>query len=119
VRDFRLEIPESAEILGIGVTVRRAGGSSNDAVDAGVHLVKSGITGSADRSTPIPWSGPELVDVEYGGEDDLWNETWSPADVNSEDFGVALSAAYTQAVGNGRAYVDIVRVTVHYRTTCE
>jgi hypothetical protein len=119
VRDFRLEIPETAEILGINVSVRRAGGTANEAVDAGVRLIKNGVMGSADRSTPTPWSGPELAEVEYGGVDDLWNETWSPADVNSEDFGVALSAAYTQTAGNGRAYVDIVYVTVHYRTMCE
>jgi hypothetical protein len=55
----------------------------------------------------------------YGGPEDLWGETWTPADLNSEDFGVALNAIYTDTAGNGRAYVDIVYVTVNYATSCE
>jgi hypothetical protein len=119
VTDFKFEIPEAAEIQGITVTVRRAGGSSDEAVDDGVHLIKGGTMGSADRSSPTPWSGPDLVNVNYGDATDLWNESWTPADINAPDFGVALSASYTQSAGSGRAYVDIVYVTVHYRAVCE
>ena len=119
VTDFRFEIPDAAEILGISVTVRRAAGGPNEAVDAGVHLIKNGVAGSSDRSLPMTWSGPDLVNVTYGGPTDLWNETWTPADVNAAGFGVALAAGFTQTAGNGRAYVDIVYATVHYRVTCE
>jgi hypothetical protein len=119
VDDFKLEIPASAEILGITVTIRRAGGSSMEAADGAVRLIKRGVVGDADRSLPTPWTGPEYADVDYGGPTDLWNETWTPADINGSDFGVALSAIYTDTAGNGRAYVDIVYVTVHHRTTCD
>lgn len=119
VSDFKFEIPEAAEIEGITVTVRHAGGSPNEVVDDGVHLIKGGAMGSADRSSPTPWAGPDLANVDYGGPTDLWNETWTPADINAPDFGVALSAAYTLGAGNNRAYVDIVYVTVHYRAACE
>jgi hypothetical protein len=118
VDDFKLEVPTDAEVVGISVTVRRAGGSSMEAADGSVRLIKGGIVGEADRSKPTPWTGPELVNVEYGGPTDLWGETWTPADVNAMDFGVALSAIYLDTAGNGRAYVDIVYVTVHYRTGC-
>jgi hypothetical protein len=117
--DFRLEVPAAAEIRGITVTVRRAGGGPNEAVDAGVRLIKGGVMGQSDRSSPMPWSGPELSNVDYGGATDLWGATWTPEDVNAPDFGVALSAAYTQSAGNGRAYVDIVYVTVSYTLACE
>ncbi len=119
VSDFRLEVPASATILGITVTVRRAAGGPDEAVDAGVHVMKGGVRGSADRSSPTPWTGPELVNVDYGGPSDLWGETWTPAEVNAADFGVALGAGFTQSAGNGRAYVDIVYVTVNYTTVCE
>src|SRR5690606_4970814 len=99
-------------IQGITVTIRRAGGNDDSAVDGAVRLIKGGVIGAADRSSPTPWTGPEYVDVDYGGEDDLWGETWTPADVNAADFGVALSTLYTQSAGNGRAYVDIIYVTV-------
>jgi hypothetical protein len=118
VDDFKLEVPSDAEIVGITVTIRRAGGSSMEAVDGAVRLMKGGIVGTSDRSVPTPWTGPAYVNVDYGGPTDLWGQTWTPADVNSANFGVALSALYTDTAGNGRAYVDIVYVTVHYRTTC-
>jgi hypothetical protein len=120
VDNFKLEVPAAATVLGITVTVRRAAGGPNEAVDAGVHIIKRGAMGSADRSSPTPWAeNMAFAEVDYGGPSDLWGETWTPADVNAPDFGVALSAAYTQSAGNGRAYVDIVYVTVHYTTVCE
>jgi hypothetical protein len=117
--DFRLEVPAGAEIVGITVTVRRAGGSSMEAVDGAVHLIKGGVVGSSDRALPTPWTGPEYASIAYGGPTDLWGQTWTPAEVNAQNFGVALSAIYADTAGNGRAYVDIVYVTVSYRTTCE
>lgn len=120
VDNFKLEVPASATVLGITVTVRRAAGGPDEAVDAGVHIIKGGVMGSADRSSPTPWAGDmTFTEVDYGGPSDLWGETWTPADVNAPDFGVALSAAYTQSAGNGRAYVDIVYIAVHYTTICE
>jgi hypothetical protein len=115
--DFGFEVPESAEIRGISVKVRRAAGSPEEAQDAGVYLIKGGTLGDLDRSIPGSWAGPDLGETSYGGPTDLWEEELTPADVNSPDFGVALAASFT-GVGNGRAYVDIVYVTVHYSTAC-
>jgi hypothetical protein len=116
VDDFKLEVPTDAEILGITVTVRRAGESLMEAVDGAVRLIKGGVVGASDRSVPTPWAGPEYVNADYGGPTDLWGQTWTAADVNAQNFGVALSAIYTETGGNGRAYVDIVYVTIHYQT---
>lgn len=113
--DFRFEVPVNAEIHGITVTVRRAGGGANEAVDAEVRLIKNGQKGGSDRSSPEPWSAPDFVDVEYGGPADLWGQSWTAADFNAQNFGVTLAARYPQTAGNGRGYIDIVYVTVHYR----
>lgn len=118
VDDFKLEIPEGAEILGITATIRRATSGANEAVDAAVRLIKGGVMGGSDRSSPVPWSAPDFVDEEYGGPTDLWGESWTAAEVNADDFGVALAVGYPQTGGSGRAYVDIVRVTVSY-APCE
>jgi hypothetical protein len=116
--DFGFDIPGSAEVLGISVRVRRAGGTDDVAADAGVHLIKASVLGDADRSSAGPWPGPELAEANYGGPTDLWEEELTPEDVNSPDFGVALATEFTQGIGNGRAYVDIVYMTVHYRIAC-
>jgi hypothetical protein len=117
VEDFNFDVPASATIKGIEATIRRAGGGEDEAADAGVYLLKGGVMGTLDKSKSTPWSAV-LENVAYGGENDLWAETWTPADVNAGTFGVAVSAQYPQSGGNGRAYVDIVYVTVSY-TDCE
>jgi hypothetical protein len=117
VEDFNLDVPESATIEGITATIRRAGGGEDEAADAGVYLLKGDVMGTLDKSKSTPWSNV-LENVAYGGENDLWAETWTPADVNAGTFGVAVSAQYPQSAGNGRAYVDIVYVTVSY-TDCD
>lgn len=115
--DFRFSIPDDATITGITVHVRRAADRLDVAVDDSVRLTSADGIRATDRSSPLKWS-TELQEITYGGPTDLWGEPWSPADVNSPDFGVALSVAYTQTAGNGRAYVDIVYATVHYRAPC-
>jgi hypothetical protein len=113
---FELELPDAAEIRGITVKVRRAGDASIS--DDAVRIVKSGELAGANRSRSGEWT--EALDwITYGGEDDLWGEDWSPADLRADDFGVALSVNYEETVGNARAYVDQVHVTIHYTLACE
>jgi hypothetical protein len=113
---FKLEVPDGADVRGITATIRRAAGGEDEAVDRGVSLIKHGVIGSVDRSLAAPWSAPDFVDVDYGGPKDLWGDTWTAADLDADDFGVALAAGYTQTAGNGRGYVDVVYVTVTYQT---
>jgi hypothetical protein len=118
VDGFGFQIPPTAAITGITATVRRAGGGPDDAKDDGVFLVKGGVRGTVDQSTTTPWNGTMLENVDYGGPSDLWGVTLTPFDVNAADFGVALSAMYPEEAGNGRAYVDIIYLTVSYKL-CE
>ena len=111
VDDFGLDVPDSARIRGITVEVRRAGDAS--VVDDTVRLLKGGSVVGAEHGSSDAWSD-EPTWVTYGGEDEAWSETWTAADLNAQDFGVALSAQYTGDAGNTRAYVDQVRVTISY-----
>jgi hypothetical protein len=113
---FKLGVPSAAVVRGITVQVRRAGDDSVS--DDSVRIIKGGTIGAAERSLPQTWSS-ELEWITYGGPSELWGEQWTPADIDSEQFGVALSAAYGKNVGNTLAYVDEVRVTVSYQMPCD
>ena len=56
-----------------------------------------------------------MNEAQYGGATDLWGEELTPADVNSPDFGAALT---TLPVGSGEACVEIVDAEGHYRLDC-
>jgi hypothetical protein len=113
--DFRHELPEKAEILGITAEIRRGG---DRAADYSVRILKGGALGSAERAQPEMWT-PDLTWISYGDAEDTWGESWEVADVTAKDFGVAIALLYTHESGNSRAYVDQVRTTVHYRVACE
>lgn len=118
VKNFGFSIPTSATINGIVVTLYR------NADDSGIYdynaaIIKNDVIGSEDKSNPNEWlfSGAPNEQVTYGGSSDLWGETWSVSDINSNKFGFALSAI--NLYGNKfplNCRVQIVRITVHYTT---
>lgn len=114
--DFGFEIPESAEIVGIQVSIRKARGQTDVVSDYAVQLLKAGEVVSEDLGTDDQWS-TELADVQYGSMSDLWGESWLPAEINDPEFGVAIGALPGQS--SGRAYVDAASVTIYYQLLCE
>jgi hypothetical protein len=88
-------IPEGAAIRGISTRfLRSAGGSPERIFDNRVRLIKSGSVQSAeDKASSEPWPFTSTsVEAVYGGDGDLWSNSWTPANVNSSGFGVAISA---------------------------
>lgn len=110
VEDFEFALPETAVILGITATIRRSGGAQ-EASDQRVRLVKAGAVSSVPREMPGSWP-TTLTAASYGGFTDLWGESWTPSDINSPNFGLAISALPSGT--SGRAYVDVVYLEVHY-----
>lgn len=112
---FGFAIPDGSTITGIEVEWERYN-TANRAADEAVSLVKGGVvTGNNKAGDAGEWpvsSGNEAFQS-YGADDDLWGETWTPADINASNFGCVL-----QANANGevaiQAFVDAVRITVHY-----
>lgn len=81
-----------------------------DVKDSSVKLVKAGsVAGNNYADATVQWPSADAV-KSYGGANDMWGTTLTPADVNDPAFGVAVSAVVTA----GQARVDAVRVTVHY-----
>ena len=113
--------------------------------DESVKIVKSdGSFGTEDKANKTTrWPSSDTY-FSYGGATDLWSETWTPSDINSSNFGVAIAARssafgtthYLKATNFGfsipagatingilaevekkhssNLYVDHIRITVYY-----
>jgi len=116
---FGFNIPAGSIVNGIEVDIRRrARSSSADIIDHQVRLVQGSNDSKADRASTTSWS-TNWIYASYGGPKDLWGRLWTPAQVNDPTFGVALAVAWNGGTtGDDDAYVDHVRVIVHYATTC-
>ena len=118
---FGFSIPTGATINGIVVTLQV---TSNDITSSGnpreysVKIIKNNTITGTDKSTlaTIPMSG-DFVDRTYGSSTDLWGETWTAADINNSNFGIAYSAELsTFPKGTISIFVRNLRITVHYTT---
>ncbi|HET8581136.1 MAG TPA: immunoglobulin-like domain-containing protein [Candidatus Paceibacterota bacterium] len=108
---FGFSIPAGATITGIVVSVDRegVGGAPGSEADDQVLLVKGGTIGATNRATAAVM--PQVMTLQaFGSSSDLWGDTWTPADINSSDFG----AAYAAQDGTYGVYVDSISITVYY-----
>lgn len=112
VTDFDFAIPSDATIVGISVQISKYSDSDGgDITDSKVRIVKGGTIGTTDKAKTDNWSTTQAYSS-YGGQTDLWGETWTYSDINSTGFGVAISAI-ADAVGP-TAYIDHVKIAVYY-----
>lgn len=90
---FGFTIPAGANIVGIvAVSKRNTGAPPGQVVqDATVKLLKASVAAGANRSTGAAWSHAALAPQTFGSTVDLWGTTWTPAEINSANFGIELS----------------------------
>jgi hypothetical protein len=83
--------------------------------DNSIKIVKAnGTFGTENKAdTATNWPTTDTY-ASYGGSSDLWSETWTPADINDVDFGVALSVVQAGDDYGVTASVDHIRITVYY-----
>jgi hypothetical protein len=66
-----------------------------------VSIVNSdGSIGSENYANANAWQDiqyPDIPYISYGGENNLWGETWSKSDINDTDFGVVISSKDSSA----------------------
>jgi hypothetical protein len=111
---FGFSIPSGATVLGIVVAVQRDDAQNNTS-DQAVRIVKGGVIGATDKSSGTNWPTTEAYQS-YGSSTDLWGETWTPADINSSNFGFVISAR--KLAGGAQAErVNHIQITVHYSIT--
>jgi hypothetical protein len=99
----------SAETISIDQIVITVYYTNADVVDSVVRLLKGGVLVGDNKASASTWPGVETV-ATYGASNDLWGTTWTPAEVNAADFGIALSVVVTE----GSAQVDHISITVYY-----
>ena len=115
--DYGFAIPADAAITGIEVMVNRMANTS--VLDNEVRLIKAGTPEGDNKANGILWPAT-LGSVTYGSPTDLWGTTWTPAQINSANFGAAISALRTNNGNNVRnAVVDTIQITVYYAYTTE
>jgi hypothetical protein len=113
--NFGFNIPPTATIQGIVVQVEESD-PKNRTSDYLVQIVQGGVIGTANRATGTPYPLTDTYES-YGYAGDLWGENWTPADINSPDFGVAIAAQRDIALGKTAGQIDNIRITVFYSFT--
>ncbi len=106
--NFGFSIPVNATITGIEVSVEAV--SSVPDTWGCFYLIKNGGYAAAHLN-----AGPvDTIEryVSSGGANDLWNTTWTPADINASNFGAAVWNL--APAGGSTLSVDHIRVTVYY-----
>ncbi len=114
--NFGFSIDSEATIDGIEVIVERkdAGGSITDTEIKILNGDGSAGVGSSNKSGGAAWPTSD-ASTTFGGSSDTWSETWTPAKVNSSDFGVYIRCSSGAGFGvSDTASVDHVQITVHY-----
>lgn len=112
--NFGFSIPAGATIDGIIVEVEKRNSSNNVLVSDNIARLSktSGYVG--DNLAAGEWPTSDTY-VSYGGASNLWGTTWSVAEINSSDFGYAISMTPNfEGPPTTDINVDHIRITVYY-----
>jgi hypothetical protein len=118
--DFSFSIPTASTICGIEVHVEKSATNLllnfTTVKDNSVLLIKNGTrTVTNLKQTNVVWSEDNDAIYTYGDNNELWGTSWTPADINSGNFGFAISATITGIVGLlPAARIDHISMTVYY-----
>ena len=110
---FGFGVPATAVIDGILLEinyVQTVGAGSIQ--EKNVKLMKAGVAVGSDLSTGATLPGTAAT-ASYGGASNLWGTTWTPADINDNNFG-AVFVCQDSAGLSATAGVDFFRITVFF-----
>lgn len=114
--NFGYTVPGGETIVGIQASIERseAGTNTGEVTDSRVRIVKGGtIQATGDKSAGAKWPTVDTV-AHFGGEKDLWGNTWTTTDINNSGFGVAISPQLKGAGGARKAQVDEIELVVFW-----
>jgi hypothetical protein len=107
-------IPATATICGIEAGIQKNySGLLGNVTDNIVKIVKNGTIGENNYANSSSWTS-SLAYSTYGGNNDDWGETWSPSDINSNNFGLVISANLGGISVLPTARIDHVYLKVYY-----
>lgn len=119
--DYRFSVPTTATVCGIEVRIERNAAGlliGSSITDKNLYLMNAGTPVGSNYASATGWSGTNTIAV-YGSNSDLWGTTWTPAQINAPNFGVALSAEMKAGLASLflTANVDAVSITVYYTSS--
>jgi len=117
--NYGFNIPSNAVINGISMVMNRSSSGNNASPyfqDTEVKLVKGGVIQSTNKAViGTNWTNNNVFGTAtYGGSNDLWGTSWSPADINASNFGVVLSGVNPNTSFTRTVNVDYMQITVTY-----
>lgn len=113
ITKFGFAIPIGATIDGIEVSIERKGEDGGIKDDV-VKLIKGGVISGTNKATDFSWPVADEA-AAYGGSADLWGLAFTEADINSDDFGVAIAVKRSTSTGSKKmASIDHFQITVYY-----
>ena len=110
--NFGFTIPMGVSMTGIIVEIERSDPNFRTA-DYRVRIVKGGTVKPAERAVGSSYPSTDSYQS-YGNAGDLWGESWTDADINASDFGVAVSAQRSVSGGTTLGRIDHIRIIVFY-----
>lgn len=113
-------LPAGAVVTGIGVAITKKATAygMHYLYDKEVTLFKAGAPAGGNRAKPEIWP-TTLQTISYGGPEDLWDTTWTKAQVEAAGFGAGIQVAATSEVGEMYAYIDCIEISVYYYVPAE
>lgn len=84
--------------------------------DLAVRLYSSGAYLGTNKAIAGSWPTTTGQVFIYGGVSDTWGRSWTPAEINSGDFGLGIWCKQNGSGVNARANVDYVSIRVCYTT---
>lgn len=114
---FGFNIPAGSTINGIEISVERNSDFcfSTCFIDLQASLMKDGSNPIASSNQVIPndyWPATDTVKT-YGGPSNLWGQSWTVDEINSSNFGFAISA-FKMAAGTKTVNIDYVSAKIYY-----
>lgn len=110
--NFGFNLPATATVSGIALRINRKSDIGHAVKDSAVQLMKGYAFVGENKKANSFWP-TNAHNKAYGGSTDLWGTTWTPDEINSDDFQVWLKA-YNKSDGYPTASVDYFRITVYY-----
>jgi hypothetical protein len=114
--NFGFSIPSGATNIGIIIEIERSDPSPvSRTADHSIRIVKGGVITGTDQSSGAGYSRTDAYQI-FGSAGDQWGTTWTAADINATDFGVAI-AARRSSNGTNAGRIDHILVTIVYDIT--
>lgn len=111
--NFSFALSAGVVITGVQVDIKCNITNSGTHTTHPLNVSLTKASGPVTNVKNVTVSTGSLAFVTLGGPTDLWNTSWSAADVNGANFGATMSAIGSSNLGGATFNIDFVQVTVY------